>query len=326
MAARRFSARDAVVCVGFAALLLVLFEGPSIRSGGEQMEPGWERTLVLTVGRPAGWLADRLPAADAARKIKGWLTADDDLAGSTLARGARTPATGVPPVTPDAFDPAALGARAATPRGLRTVLITGDSMVQPLDAELARRLAGRSGIRTVRDAHIGTGLAQRQIVDWGRLAARQLQRHPPEAVVMFMGANEGWPMEANGKTIECCSLKWTAEYAFRVRRLMALFRQAGEARVYWLQLPAPRSPDLAEVARAVNAAIGVAGEPWRAQVRVLDMSALFTPGRRYRDAMPLNGGEAIVRNPDGVHLNERGAALAADRVLAALRADFPTLR
>jgi hypothetical protein len=80
------------------------------------------------------------------------------------------------------------------------------------------------------------------------------------------------------------------------------------------------------VTRAVNAAIRVAAEPWRAQVRILDMDALFTPGERYRDAMPIAGRQTIVRNPDGVHLDERGAALAADRVLAALRADFPALR
>ena len=44
-----------------AALLLVLFEGASIRAAGEEMDPGLERELVLAVGEPAGWLADRLP-------------------------------------------------------------------------------------------------------------------------------------------------------------------------------------------------------------------------------------------------------------------------
>ena len=45
-------------------------------------------------------------------------------------------------MTPDAFDPADLGAKAERPRELKTVLVTGDSLSQPLDAELARRLAG----------------------------------------------------------------------------------------------------------------------------------------------------------------------------------------
>jgi hypothetical protein len=323
---RRFAARDAILCVLVAVVLLAVLEGPSIRNGAQEMQPGWERSWVLTASRPAAWLGDRLPVADVVARIKRWARGDET-AGPTLAEGA-APATshGIPPVTRDAFPPGTLGARPAAPRALRTVLVTGDSMAQPLDAEVARRLAGRPGVRTVRDARIGTGLAQSQIADWNQVAAEQVRRDHPEAVVVFMGANEGWPMRSGGRTLRCCGLDWAAEYASRARRIMARFRQGGAARIYWLLLPAPRSHDLSEVTRAVNAAIRVAAEPWRAQVRVLDLDALFTPGDRYRDAMPLDGRETVVRNPDGVHLNERGASLAADRVLAALRGDFPALR
>ena len=58
---RRLTARHAVIVVFIAALLLVLFEGSSIRSAGEEMDPGLERELVLAIGEPAGWLADRIP-------------------------------------------------------------------------------------------------------------------------------------------------------------------------------------------------------------------------------------------------------------------------
>ena len=70
---------------------------------------------------------------------------------------------------------------------------------------------------------------------------------------------------------------------------MNTYRQAGAARVYWLTLPAPRDPGRQRISRAVNAAIAVAAEPYRAQVRVLDMAAVFTPGGRYRDAMDVGG-------------------------------------
>jgi hypothetical protein len=104
--------------------------------------------------------------------------------------------------------------------------------------------------------------------------------------------------------------------------MMNTYRQGGGARVYWLTLPIPRDGDLAEVARAVNAAIEVAAQPFRAQVRVLDMTSLFTPGGRYRDAMTVDGRRRIVRESDGIHLNETGAGVAADVVLAAVRRDF----
>ena len=43
---------------------------------------------------------------------------------------------------------------------------------------------------------------------------------------------------------------------------------------------------------------------------------------RYRDAMEIDGRRQIVRDADGIHLNGDGAALAAERVLAAVREDF----
>jgi hypothetical protein len=140
--------------------------------------------------------------------------------------------------------------------------------------------------------------------------------------VVFIGANEGFSMPgADGKDLECCGPDWAAEFAYRVRSMMNTYRQGGDARVYWLTLPLPRDGDLQEVARSVNAAIRVAAEPYRAQVRVLDMTSLFTPSG-YRDAIEIDGRRQIVRDPDGIHLNDEGARLAADVVLRAVHRDF----
>ena len=141
--------------------------------------------------------------------------------------------------------------------------------------------------------------------------------------MVFIGANEGFPMPGpGGEELECCGPDWAAEYAYRVRRMMNTYRQRGDARVYWLTLPLPRDRDLQKVARSVNVAIRVAAEPYRAQVRVLDLTELFTPGGRYRDAMEVGGRRQIVRDADGIHLNADGAELAADVVLEAVRRDF----
>jgi hypothetical protein len=104
--------------------------------------------------------------------------------------------------------------------------------------------------------------------------------------------------------------------------MMNVYRRSGAARVYWLLLPQPRDAARARITRAVNAAITVAAQPYRAQVRVLDMGAIFTPGGRYRAAMSVRGRETIVREPDGVHLNDAGARIAADAVLRAVDRDF----
>jgi hypothetical protein len=203
------------------------------------------------------------------------------------------------------------------------LLVTGDSLSMPLDVTLARRLAERDGVKVERDPHIGTGISKTGLVDWGRLSTEQARERRAAAVVVFIGANEGFPMPGpGGHELGCCGPEWAAEYAYRARRMMNTYRQGGSARVYWLTLPLPRDGDRQEIARAVNAAIEVAAQPYRAQVRVLDMTTLFTPDGRYRDAMTVDGRRRIVREPDGIHLNQTGAEVAADAVLEAIRRDF----
>jgi len=333
---RRLRARDAIVCVFVAALLLLLLEGESIRSTGEKMDSGIQRTAVLAVGTPAGWVAERLPLADAVDSVTAGLSPDDDLtgeggfnaapvAGPAAAAGGATGGGASAPITTDSFDPAQLGVRTARLPKLQTLLVTGDSLVQPLDVQLARRLAG-DGVQTVRDAHLGTGISKTDIVDWGLLSTQQAKDRKPDAVVMFMGANEGFPFPgAGGKKIECCGPAWAVVYATRARRMMDTYRRGGAARVYWLTLPLPRDSHRQEIARAVNAAIDVAAQPYRSQVRVLDMTSVFTPGGRYRAAQAVAGRETIVRRPDGIHLNDAGAKVAQAIVLARLRADFESL-
>jgi hypothetical protein len=327
---RHLSARDAVVAMCVCVVLLLLFEGASIRRSGEAMQSGWERTLVLMVGRPAGALSDRTGLSGVKDRLVAWAHPDDGLSGPggfEEAASTGRAAQPVAPVTSDAFDPRQLGLPPARPRTLRTVLVTGDSLAQPLDAKVARAFAfADNDVRVTRDARIGTSISQPDIVDWGRLAATQVRQKHPEAIVMFMGANEGFPMRARGRTLHCCGPDWAAEYAFRARQMMNTYRQAGAARVYWLSLPAPRDPARQRVSRTVNAAITVAAAPYRAQVQIVDMTDLFTPGGRYRAAMPVAGRPELVRQADGVHLNDAGAAVALRPVLAALRADFGAQR
>ncbi|HEY1273449.1 MAG TPA: GDSL-type esterase/lipase family protein [Thermoleophilaceae bacterium] len=321
---RHLRARDAIVVVVAVVVLLVLFKGASIRESGEEMQPGFERDVVLAVGRPAGWVADRLPFDEVGDRITGWLSSDDDLG---TAGGFDRPIRGgragtVAPVTPDSFDPGTVGENPARRRELKTLLVTGDSLAMPLDVEVARRLAP-DGVKVLRDPHLGTGVSKSGFVDWGKLSTQQVRSDSPDAVVVFIGANEGFDMPGpNGRDVRCCGRDWAAVYATRVRRMMNTYRQAGAARVYWLTLPFPRDRDRQEVARAVNAAIEVAAQPYRAQVRVLDMVPVFTPGGRYRAAMTVDGRQQIVREPDGIHLNGTGAEVAADIVLDAVDRDY----
>jgi lysophospholipase L1-like esterase len=325
---RRFSARDAIVAMGVCALLLVLVEGPSIKNSGERMDDGFWKTVVLAVGKPADAVGDVIPLPEVGDELTEWLSPDGDTGGpgsfEATAGEAGDPGE-IPPVTPDYFDPRELGEEPPEPRELETVLVTGDSLAMPLDAELARELS-EQGIEVVRDPKPGTGISKTDLGDWGSISVRQTEREEPEAIVVFIGANEGFPMpKAGGGTVDCCGAEWAAEYASRARQMINTYRQDGEARVYWLTLPMPRDDDRQEIARVVNQGIEVAAQPFRVHARVLDMVELFTPGGEYRDSMEVDGEDRIVRESDGVHLNDEGAKLAADAVLDALETDFGDL-
>lgn len=323
--ARRFDVRQLLKAVAITCVLLFATAGPGIREAGEQMDPGLERTLVLAVGKPAGALGDAVPLHEVADEATAWLSTDEELGEggfTAAAQGTAAPqGGGVPPVTPEAFDPSALGERARA-RPLEKLLVTGDSLAQGLDAELARRLADR-GVEVVRDPHIGTGISKDVIVDWGRLSTKQVKDERPDAVVMFIGANEGFPIEgAENRNVECCGADWAALYATRARTMMNTYRRGGAARVYWLTVMTPEDAGRARIARTVNAGIFAAAAPYRAHVRVIDTVPIFTPGFRYRTSMDVDGEDTIVRESDGIHLNATGSRIAADHVMRALERDF----
>jgi lysophospholipase L1-like esterase len=328
---RRFRARDAIIAVVVGCFILVVCAGPSIKKAGEQMH-GIGRDIVLGIGRPAAWVADQLPFHHAAHTFTAWLSPDVSLNGpggftSGAAAGAAgaagsSGAAAIPPVTPDAFTASSIGASPPPRQPLHSLLVTGDSMSQPLDQDLAQTL-DPEGVKVTRDPHLGTGISSTLLVDWGKLSVHQVRQWHPQAVVIFIGANDGFSMAGpNGKQVNCCGAEWAAIYAGRVRQMMNTYRQDGAAHVYWLTLPTPREAIRAKIALVVNAAIEVAAEPYRAQVTIIDTVPIFTPGNKYRDSMNINGQPTIVRESDGIHLNDAGSALAEKYVLAAVDQNF----
>jgi len=321
---RRFRARDAVIGVALGVIILILAAGNSIHKAADGMRGGIGRDAVLAVGDPSKWIADRLPVQTAAHNLTAWLSPNLNLNGFVGFTSSTSTAPGgsIPPVTPDAFNPSTIGAPAPPRRPLHTLLVTGDSMSEPLDTDPAQLLSP-AGVNVIQDPHIGTGISSTVLVDWGKLAEYQVRHDRPNAIVIFIGANDGYSMPGpNGQLVNCCSAQWAAIYAQRAREMMNTYREDGAARVYWLTLPTPRDPARAKISRVVNAAIEVAAQPWQDQVRIIDTVPVFTPDNHYRDAMTVAGQPTIVRESDGIHLNAAGSEIAAKLVLGFIDRDF----
>ena len=86
------------------------------------------------------------------------------------------------------------------------LLVTGDSLAMPLDVETRapdgrRRTAWTcSATRTW-----APGISKSGLVDWGKLSIEHVRERKPDAVVVFIGANEGFPLPGpGGEEVDCC--------------------------------------------------------------------------------------------------------------------------
>ena len=311
---RRFTAWDAVKAVTLTTLLLLIFAGGSVRKAADELDPGLGRDIIKAIGGPAGWISDGLPFADTRRDLTSWLSPDEQLSGNGFEAGGVTPG-GAAPVTPPP---------PSTPQPLDRLLVTGDSLSTPLDIEIARKLADQgAGVQVTRDPHLATGISNSSLVDWGQLSSTQAANDDPDAAVLFIGANEGYPMPGpNSAQVSCCGPQWESIFQSRVGQMMDNYLKGGVERIYWLTLPTQRDPARKPIADAVNQTIEAAAAQRGPAVRVVDLRPTFTPGDKYRDAIDIDGKQTIVRQSDGIHLNEDGASLAADLVLQAVDRDF----
>jgi hypothetical protein len=206
--------------------------------------------------------------------------------------------------------------RANPHSGRLRILATGDSMIQIVDSFMRERAGSRRGVvRT--DARVATGISKPSLLDWPAHASEQAASVRPDATVVFLGANDGFPMAG----ADCCGTAWIAEYARRAREMMRTYARGGRGRVYWLLLPAPRDGFFREAFPAVNSALRQAARGLGDDVRLIALDEVFTPGGRYRGSMKIDGKRVRVRQDDGVHLNATGAELAAGLVIDALRRD-----
>ena len=127
---------------------------------------------------------------------------------------------------------------------------------------------------------------------------------------------------AKGAQVSCCGAQWEGIFRSRVGQMMDNYLRGGVERIYWLTIPTQRDPARKPIADAVNEAIEGAAAERGAAVRVVDLRPIFTPNDSYRDAITIDGKQTIVRESDGIHLNEEGASIAADLVLQAVGKDF----
>lgn len=203
------------------------------------------------------------------------------------------------------------------------LLVTGDSMIVGLFEALAGDLATTGTV--IGDPHPGRGITTPGgFLDWPAHARRSARTDHPDVTVVLLGAADaGYPLSSpSGELVPCCDPPWVAEYARRVSSMMAAWMREGRGLVYWVLLPAPRSPTKARVATAENQAVRLAARDFDEGVTVIaSVADILTPDDEYHETIEFGGRSQVVRDADGVHLAAPGIRIAADIIGETLRAD-----
>jgi hypothetical protein len=201
------------------------------------------------------------------------------------------------------------------------LLVTGDSLVYGIFEDLRSVLGGRALVRG--DPNPATAISKPIGLDWVAHARAIARSARPDVTVVFLGGGEGFDLRPPaGSPIACCGPAWSAEYARRVTEMMASFQRAGRGLVYWVLLPAARSPAMATAFRAVNVGIREAAAGFDDGARAIQRLAnVLAPRDVFERSIVYNGKRRVVREPDGFHLAPAGVHIAMGTILEQLRAD-----
>jgi uncharacterized protein len=302
-----------------ALLVATLFNSEAIVRAGEGMEPGTTRDVVLSVGRPiddvAGAIGFHLPrdGLDLAFGHDPKTASGTELEeGSTAILRRRSER------------------RAAAEREYRQptterpleLLVTGDSEASFVGERLIDQApAGLLEVETV--ARNGTGLTNPAFFNWELNAQQEIEARDPDAVVMAIGGNDGFNVEAGGELYGPRDPEWQTEYARRVAVVMRELSENGKRPVYWVPPPTARDDEFNAIYGAQNRAVEQAAKAVPG-ARYVDVYNTINGGK-YSDELTIDGRRVLARQSDGVHFTREGAVLPTRLIMRAMARDYPAL-
>lgn len=318
--------------LGCLVLAMFLTSGKLVEIAS-RMEFGDNRDRALdaaeTVDRVANFLAlnrpyDMITDLRAANNDRG----NDDAVVATVPTTTAIPATTAPAAPEDSATTTtittttSLPARRVVGEGspLR-VYVAGDSQATYLGQALATE--ADIPIDLVTEDRISTSLARPDYFDWPTRWMQVVTETSPEAVVLFIGANDHQDMaDRTGARLVEGTPAWAAEWQARLAASLDILTAEG-ALVFWITQPPMRDDQLDEGTDQINAlAAGViTGRP---DVVSVDIWELFGGSAGFAERLTGPGGDTIdARIGDGVHLSRAGASWVADLVEEAIEQRWP---
>ncbi len=200
------------------------------------------------------------------------------------------------------------------------VLVAGDSQAEYLGQAVTTEHPGWA-LEVDIDDRISTSLARPDYFNWPAHLASVAADDTPEAVVLFIGANDHQDMvDSAGERLVEGTPQWQAEWTHRLELTLDLFA-GGNTRIYWVTQPPMRDDGLDDGIELINSL----AEPvvaTREFVTEVDIWELFGGTNGYQDRLTRDGESIDARVDDGVHLTRSAASWVADLVFAEMSEEW----
>jgi hypothetical protein len=198
----------------------------------------------------------------------------------------------------------------------RTLALVGDSMMAVgLSDILLRGTAADQDVRVVKAFRSGTGLARPEVFNWMDEYPAMIGDAQPDAIIVAIGANDAQGFVDNGKVLAFGSDSWVKVYQQRTALFLNMLTQNG-AHVVWIALPPMKSgvynEKIAEINRITYTVVSQYPQAswWNPAPYLGDDKGA------YRDFVTAPDGKTTrIRQADGIHMSDEGAALLAPALM-----------
>jgi hypothetical protein len=196
------------------------------------------------------------------------------------------------------------------------VAIVGDSLANDLGQGMEALHARNSRVRVVKHTRFATGLVRDDYFDWNKSVDLFLDHHRPGVIIVVIGGNDRQTIREDGHRFDPDTRAWQKEYEKRVASFMNELKKS-RAKVYWVGLPAVRSPSMSVSFRMQNGIYR--RQAARHGFKYIDIWDTFLKDGAYSSfGMSLTGVKRQLRKNDGMHFTDEGKLRLANRISRAI--------
>lgn len=200
--------------------------------------------------------------------------------------------------------------------GPLNVHIFGDSLGDGIWAGLYRKLPKADGYKVTKHSRVSTGLVRKDFYNWSKAVRQIVAQHRVDVAVVMIGTNDRQTIIEGGRHA-LRSARWEEIYKARIDDMTQVLKDEG-AEVYWVELPAMRSPRFGRDMKYFNTLFEERAAANRITYVPTWERTLGSNGQYSAYGIDDKGRKRLMRTNDGIHFTMRGYIQLASFVTSAM--------